>query len=98
MVRLRPSKTAESPTSAESLVGTSPQGQEAPAERVSKPHGKPAPVDDTPAIVEPDGATEGKLRGSDRAQANVHERGAKAPADATEDATIQRNAPHLKPR
>jgi hypothetical protein len=98
-VRLRPSKTAFSPSSADALVGPSRRGEDAvPVERVPGTHRKSAPVDVTPTIVAPDGASEGKVRGPERSQLKVHERGAKAPTDPIEDATLQRNEAHLKVR
>jgi hypothetical protein len=94
-VRLRPDKTAQSPSSTDALVVSSPPAEGAPVERVPG-HGKPAPVDETPTIVAPDAASESKVRGPDRAPAKVHERGAKAPTDVTEGTTVQRNALRLK--
>ena len=94
-VRLRPDKTAQSPSSTDTLVGSSPPAEAAPVERVPG-HGKPAPVDETPTIVAPDAASESMVRGPDRAQPKVHEHGAKAPTDAIEGTTVQRNALHLK--
>jgi hypothetical protein len=98
-VRLRPSKTAQGPSSVDALVVSSPTASDAvPVERVPGHHGKPAPVDDTPTIVAPDGAIESRVRGPDRAPAKVHEHGAKAPTDASEGATLQRSAVDLTAR